>query len=338
MSGGSMRIGVVGAGAIGGWIGISLAASGQHELSVLARGATLAALRTGPWKLIAGGKVLEVEAKVSDVAGELGEQDLVIIALKGPSLASAASAIAPLIGKNTIVVPTMNGLPWWFLLGGGGELPSTRLDSVDPTGSIAAAIPFESVLGSVVHASASVSKAGLVTHRAGNRIILGEPNGSRTDQVNAVAEVFRSGGFEIEVSHRIQRDIWYKLWGNMTMNPISAITGATCDRILDDPLVNDFVLRVMGEAAAVGARIGCGIDERGEDRNKVTRQLGAFKTSMLQDVEAGRPLEIDHLLSAPNEIAGKLSIETPNMKILLGLTRLFARSLGLYPQAHGASE
>jgi len=167
-----MRIGVVGAGAIGGWIGISLAAGGRHELSVLARGATLAALRAGPWKLISGGKILEAEAKVSDVAGELGEQDLVIIALKGPSLASAASAIAPLIGKNTIVVPTMNGLPWWFLLGGGGELPSTRLDSVDPTGSIAAAIPFESVLGSVVHASASVSKAGLVTHRAGNRIIL----------------------------------------------------------------------------------------------------------------------------------------------------------------------
>jgi 2-dehydropantoate 2-reductase len=327
-----MRIGVVGAGAMGGWLGISLAAAGHHELSVLARGATLAALRAGPWKLISGEKVLEAEVTASDVPSELGEQDIVIIALKGPSLESAASAIAPLMGERTVVVPTMNGLPWWFLLGGGGELPSTGLGTVDPTGSIAAAIPFQSVLGCVVHASAFVSRPGLVTHRAGNRLIVGEPNGSRTARLAEVADVFRSGGFDVEVSERIQRDIWYKLWGNMTMNPISAITGATCDRILDDPFVNDFVLRVMKEAAAVGARIGCSIDERGEDRNNVTRQLGAFKTSMLQDVEGQRPLEIDHLLSAPNEIAEKLSIETPNMEILLGLTRLFARSRGLYPQ------
>lgn len=326
-----MRIGVVGAGAVGGWIGISLAASGRHQLSALARGTTLAALRAAPWQMTMGGKTLTAKVQASDHPGELGEQDVVIIALKGPALASVAPLITPLIGARTVIIPTMNGLPWWFLLGGGGELPSTRLSSVDPSGSIAEAIPFASLLGSVVHASASSPAPGLVTHKAGNRLIFGEPDGSRSARLDGIAELFRSEGFEIETSECIQRDIWYKLWGNMTMNPISAITGATCDRILDDPLVNGFVLRVMQEAAAVGARIGCRIEERGEDRNKVTRRLGAFKTSMLQDVEAGRPLEIDHLLGAPREIADKLHIPTPNMDALLGLTRLFAQKRGLYP-------
>jgi 2-dehydropantoate 2-reductase len=326
-----MRIGVVGAGAVGGWIGISLAAAGRHELSAFARGATLAALRAGPWQMTTGGKTLAAKVKASDNPRELGEQDVVVIALKGPALESVAPLITPLIGEKTVVIPTMNGVPWWFLLGGGGELPSTRLSSVDPRGAIAGAIPFASVLGCVVHASASSPAPGLITHKAGNRLIFGEPDGSHSARLNAIADLFRSEGFEIEVSGRIQRDIWYKLWGNMTMNPISAIAGVTCDRILDDPLVNDFVLRIMHEAAAVGAKIGCLIEERGEDRNKVTRRLGAFKTSMLQDVEGGRPLEIDHLLGAPREIAEKLHIPTPNMDALLGLTRLFARNRGLYP-------
>lgn len=326
-----MRIGVVGAGSIGGLIGISLAANGRHQLSVLARGATLAALRIGPWKLVSGEGTLEAKVTASDDASDLGIQDIIILALKGPSFASAAAAIAPLIGERTVIVPAMNGLPWWFLLEGGGDLPPTQLDTLDPDGLIAAAIPFQSVLGCVVHASASVVRPGIVHHRAGNRLILGEPSRALTTRLDEVANVLRSGGFDVEITDRIQRDIWYKLWGNMTMNPISALTGATCDLILDDPMVNDFVLSIMKEAAAVGARIDCRIDERGEDRNQVTRGLGAFKTSMLQDVELGRLLEVDHILSAPNEIAERLAIETPNMKTLLGLIRLFAKIRGLYP-------
>ena len=150
--------------------------------------------------------------------------------------------------------------------------------------------------------------------------------------MDRVTEVLRSSGFDVEVSSRIQQAVWYKLWGNMTMNPISAITGATADRILDDPLVRAFILRVMSEAAQIGDKIGCPITESGEDRNAVTRKLGAFKTSMLQDVEAGRPVELDVLLSAPREIAQWLAIETPAMDGLLGLARLFARSRGLYPE------
>lgn len=327
-----MRIGIVGAGAIGGWLGISLAATRRHQVSVLARGKALEALlRAGTWKLTSGNRTLTAKVKASDNPGELGIQDVIIIAVKGPALEAAARLLAPMLGTETVVIPAMNGIPWWFLLGGGGELPPTCLHSVDPHGGIAAAIPFKSVLGCVVHASASVGKPGTVVHKAGNKLIFGEPDGSRSDRLEQITETFRAAGFEIEASDCIQRDIWYKLWGNMTMNPISAMTASTCDLILDDPLVNDFVLRVMKEAAAIGARIGCRIDQRGEDRTQVTRQLGAFKTSMLQDAESGRQLEIDQLLAAPREIARALGLETPDLDVLLGLTRLFARNRGLYP-------
>lgn len=326
-----MRIGIVGAGAIGGWLGVRLAKSG-HDVSVLARGATLAALREQPWRLQMGAQTLEARVHASDDARQLGQQDAVIIAVKGPALATIAPAITPLIGAHTSVIPAMNGVPWWFLLGGGGELPATQLRSVDPEGAIARAIPLAHVIGCVVHASAFVGAPGLVTLKSGNKLILGEPSGQRSARLQSICTELERAGFEVVASERVQRDIWYKLWGNMTMNPISALTAATCDRMLDDPLVAQFVLRVMAEAAQVGGRIGCPIEESGHDRMAVTRKLGAFKTSMLQDVEAGRPLELDQLLGAPREIARLLNIATPDIDALLGLTRLFAQSRGLYPR------
>ena len=217
------------------------------------------------------------------------------------------------------------------MLGGGGELGPTALQSVDPHGRIAAALPFTQLIGSVVHASVATGAPGEVIHKAGDRLIFGEPGGGDSPRLRAVCEVFSDAGFAVERSGDVRYQIWYKLWGNMTMNPISALTGATSDRILDDPLVSGFVVRVMEEAQAIGARIGCAIAERGEDRQAVTRQLGAFKTSMLQDAEAGRPLEIDDLLSAPREIAGHLGEPTPNLDALTGLVRLYATTRALYP-------
>lgn len=324
-----MRVGIVGAGAIGGWIGVRLARSG-HDVSVLARGATLSALREKPWRLDIGGKILEADVRASDDARQLGEQDVVIIAVKGFALREVAPNIMPMIGAHTLVIPAMNGVPWWFLLAGGGELPPTHLHSVDPDGAIARSIPLACVIGCVVYASAFVQAPGLVTHKGGNKLILGEPNGERSDRLQSICEQFRLAGFDIVASDRVQRDIWYKLWGNMTMNPLSAITGATCDRLLDDPLVKGLVLRVMAEAAEVGNHIGCPIEERGEDRINVTRQLGAFKTSMLQDAEAGRPLELEQIIGAPRQIAQLVQVPTPNMDALLGLARLFAQTHGLY--------
>lgn len=324
-----MRIGIVGTGAIGGWLGVRLARAG-HRISVLARGESLAVLRSRPWQLVSddGAQFAQVRAEAD--ARALGVQDMIVLAVKGPALATLAPLLAPMIGPDTAIVPAMNGVPWWFLLGGGGELPGTTLAAVDPDGTIAAALPFGQVVGCVVHASVATDAPGIAVHRAGNRLILGEPGGG-TARLDDVAAAFRAAGFDVRPSGAIQQDVWYKLWGNMTMNPISAMTGATADRILDDPLVAAFILGIMAEAQAIGSRIGCAIDERGEDRNAVTRKLGAFKTSMLQDAEAGRVLEIDQLLGAPIEIANRLGIPVPGMNALFGLTRLFARSHRLYP-------
>jgi 2-dehydropantoate 2-reductase len=322
-----MRIAIVGAGAIGGWMGVRLALAG-HAVGVLARGATLDAIRTNGWTLRTGEESLVAPVAVSDDPAKLGQHDLVLLTLKGPALPAVAPTLLPLIGPETVVLPAMNGVPWWFML---RQATPMALQSVDPDARIAAAIPYESVIGSVVHASASTTAPGVVTHKAGNGLILGEPGGAASPRLDAIADLFEQAGFDVTRSTAIRRDIWYKLWGNLTMNPISALTGATCDRILDDPLVRGFVLACMAEAQAIGNRIGCKIDESGEDRILVTRKLGAFKTSMLQDAEAGRPLEIDQLLSAPREIARGLGIDTPNLDALLGLTRQFAASNGLVP-------
>lgn len=324
-----MRIGLVGAGAIGGWIGAKLAAQG-HDVSAFARGATLEALRAHGLRLREGGGLIQAPVRASDRAYALGPQDLVILAVKGPALGAVASAVGAMIGPETVVVPAMNGVPWWFFTGFGGPLEGLSLTSVDPEGVAAANIPSAHVLGCVVHASCTVEGPGLVTHRMGDKLILGEPAGGSSERLSRTADALRDAGFEIAPSPQIQRDIWYKLWGNMTMNPVSAMTGTTCDRILDDELVRAFVHAVMDEARAIGARIGCPISESAEDRSQVTRKLGAFRTSMLQDAEANRPLEIDALLSAPREIAGKLGMATPNLDALLGLVRLFAQTRGLY--------
>ena len=327
-----MRIGIVGAGAIGGWMGVRLARAG-HTVSVLARGTTLAALHTAPWRLETGGGVLEATVRASADAAVLGPQDVLVIALKGPALTQVAAALSPMIAPGTEIVTAMNGVPWWFLLAGGGRLGPTRLDCIDPGGVIEAALPCAQLVGGVVHCSALSVAPGVVRHKAGNRLILGDADGAprAAPRLTQAASAFEAAGFDVERSPHVQRDIWYKLWGNMTMNPISAVTGATCDRILDDPPVSAFVLRVMREAQAIGAEIGLSIGERGEDRNQVTRRLGAFKTSMLQDAEAGRPIELDQLLGAPMEIARHLGMPTPNLDALYGLTRLFARTHGLYP-------
>jgi len=318
-----MKVCVVGAGAIGSFIGTHLA-RGSCELSALARGATAAALRTHGFRLEQAGGLTTAPVRVVEDGAALGAQDLVVLAVKGPSLGRAAQKVTPLLGPDTMVLTAMNGVPWWFFLSAaGGACDGMRLASVDPDGRIEVAIPGRHVIGCVVHATCSVVEPGLVRHGFGNELIIGEPGGEISARVTALAELLRSAGFKMTVSARIQADIWYKLWGNMTMNPISALTGATCDRILDDPLLNRYTLSIMAEAATIGERIGCPIGQSGEDRNAVTRKLGAFRTSMLQDAQAGRPLEIDALLTAVTEIGGKVGVPTPNTDALLGLVRVF---------------
>lgn len=323
---------IVGAGAIGGFIGTRLAAAGRARVSALARGATLAALQAQGWRLNTSAGLVQVPAHARSDAAELGVQDLVIVAVKGPALGAVAPAIAPLIGPRTLVLPAMNGVPWWFCQG----LPAfagAPLHSVDPGGTVAAAIPFDQVLGGVVHASTSVTEPGLVQHRMGQGLIVGEPRGGRSDRAQAVVDLLAHAGFEATLTADVRYDIWYKLWGNLTLNPVSAMTGATADRVLADPLVRDFCSAAMREAAAIGARIGCAIAQDAEDRHAVTARLGAFKTSMLQDVEAGRPVELDAIVAAVHEIGTRLGKPMPAISALFGLARLHARVHGLYPSA-----
>jgi len=327
-----MKVCIVGAGAIGGFIGTRLAQVGQCELSALARGATLQALQAQGWRMKTAQGLLQATARASDSAEALGPQDLVIIAVKGPALPAVAQQIGPLLGPDTRVMPAMNGVPWWFLsvlpAQDGAALP---LNSVDPGGVVSRAIALERVLGCVVHASTATPEPGLVAHRMGQGLIIGEPAGGRTARAQQVVDLMAGAGFDATHSDNIRQDIWYKLWGNLTMNPVSAITGATGDVLLADPLVRAFFSAGMTEAAAVGARIGVPIEQSPEDRHAITAKLGALRTSMLQDVDAGRPIELDAIVTVVHEIAQRVGVPTPNIDAMLGLTRVFARVRGLLP-------
>jgi 2-dehydropantoate 2-reductase len=251
--------------------------------------------------------------------------------VKAPAMGDVALAISPMIGPDTVVLTAMNGVPWWFFEGFGGPHAGTRLSAVDPDGVIARAIPARHIIGCVVHASCSLNSPGFVRQHFGNRLIVGEPSGDKTARVKALVALLEHAGFETVLSEQIQKDTWYKLWGNMTVNPISALTGATTDLIMDDDLVRGFISSVMREAREIGARIGIPIAQQPEDRHQVTRKLGAFKTSMLQDVEAGKPVELDALVTVVSELGRLTDVPTPFTDALLGLSRLQARVRGLYP-------
>jgi 2-dehydropantoate 2-reductase len=331
-----MKIAVVGLGAVGGaFAGLlgTLPPAQNIQLSAIARGQALAAIKAqGLVWTDASGQTHQIPLKASDDPADLGPQDVVIVAVKGPSLAGVAPVVQKLLAPHTVVLVAMNGVPWWFFDGLGGPCDGLKLPVLDPKGAIAECIPTSQVLGCVVHFSAQSPAAGVVQKMQGNHLIIGEPSGGVSTRAQALADCLNAAGFEVKVSPRIQQDIWFKLWGNMTMNPVSALTGAPCDQILDDEMVRSFCSAVMLEAQAIGSRIGCEIAQVPEDRHAVTRKLGSFKTSMLQDVENQRPIELDTLLGAVRAIGQHLQVPTPQIDALYGLTRLMARARGLYPK------
>jgi len=306
-----MNICVVGAGAIGGWVAASLALAGERVMALTSKGAL------DRIALDEGG-----ETRTAMLSTFEGTADLLIVAVKATALDAAARSARTLVGPNTIIVPMLNGVPWWFV----GDV---RLNSIDPDGSIAEALPFEQILGCVVHASCSRSADGTVIVKHADKLIIGEPGGESSERLARLQGLFERAGLRPDPSGNIRRAIWYKLWGNATINPLSALTRASCDRILADAECRAWMLEGMAELAAIGAAIGCPIVESGEERMAVTARLGAFKTSMLQDVEAGRPIELEALLGAPREIARAHGIATPALDRLYGVTRLMAESLGL---------
>jgi 2-dehydropantoate 2-reductase len=332
-----MKVGLVGAGAIGCWLGARLVHQTQTpvQLSVLARGESLQAIQAHGVQLSIAGQNLQAPVQASDKAADLGVQDLVLVALKAPALSEVAAQLTPLIGPHTVVLTAMNGVPWWFLQGQAVATGPTRLHTIDPDGVIERAIPANQVLGCVVHASCALLGRGHAKHHFGNGLIVGEPLGGRSERAERTVALLCAAGFDATLSTHIQKDIWYKLWGNMTVNPISAMTGATTDQVLADPQVRAFMSRVMLEAQSIGARLGLPIDQQPEDRHAITAKLGKFKSSMLQDVEARRVVELDALVSAVRELGQRTGVDTPFTDALLGLSRLHAQGLGLYPAPSG---
>ena len=315
-----MKTCVVGAGAIGGWIAAEMAIAGG-DVSLVARGDTLQLIDSEGLRLTENGSTHCVAVATAEKPATLGRQDLVVIAVKAPALAEIAPTVEPLIGPETVILPVLNGVPWWFT-----EEP---LWSVDPELAIADALPIGQVLGCVVHASCRREAPNHVHVVHAEKLIVGEPAGGVSDRVERLRALVENAGIACEASDNVRRAIWYKLWGNATINPLSALSRSTADKLLEDETIRALMAEAMDELAAVGAAIDCPIAESAEDRMAVTARLGAFKSSMLQDVEAGRPIELEALLGAPREVARRLEMSTPALDRIYAMTRLMAENLGL---------
>ena len=322
-----MKICVYGAGAIGGLMAAWLARSG-HEVALVARGAQLDAIRRDGLRIRSQGKTESFKIKADANPAAFGAQDYVLVTVKAQNLTEVASSIGPLLGRDTSVVTAMNGVPWWFFHG--LKRQDERLESLDPGGRLAQAIATERVVGCVIHLAASTPEPGLVSHNMGARLILGQPGGENTARTKRIAEALTTAGFEVVVSNTIEKEFWVKLLGNVSFNPVSALTVSTADRLIQNEEVKAYMVEIMREVLAIGRAVGVDANIDPEQRIDMARALGPFKTSMLQDLEAGKRLEIDGLLAGTLEIARKAGVRAPFTESLFGLIRARAQSTGQY--------
>src|SRR5438046_4079835 len=324
-----MRICVYGAGAIGGLMAAWLARSGQG-VSVVARGAQLQAIRRHGLRVRSKGEVESFQIKAEADPAKLGTQDYVLVTVKAQSLTHVAESISPLLDKDTSVVTAMNGVPWWFFdrlkFGNGRE----RLESLDPGGKLSRAMPTGRIVGCVIHLAASTPEPGLISHNMGRKLVVGEPGGSNTARTKLIADALTESGFEVIVTNAIEKEFWVKLLGNVSFNPVSALTVSTADRLIQDRGVKDFMVSIMREVLAIGRAVGVDAAIDPEARIDMARVLGKFKTSMLQDLEAGKSLEVDGLLAGTLEIARKAGVKAPYTESLFGLIKARAQATGQY--------
>jgi 2-dehydropantoate 2-reductase len=313
-------VAIVGAGAIGAWVGDALDRAGW-AVSMLARGATLAALRAGGLHVERSGEIRHSRPRAGSPA-ELGVHDYVFLTVKAQVLPDLAPSLIPLIGPSTVVISGTNGIPWWFFHDFGGPMANQSLQSVDPEQSQERTFPRKRILGSVVHASARVVAPAHVQVVAADRLLLGEPGGEVGERLQTVVSGLRGGGINAQVSQRIRHDVWAKLWGNMNMNPLSALTRCGTSRMLGDADVRELCIRMMEEMQLCATRLDLQMSMTPAERIAVTQKLGDFRTSMLADLEAGRPLELAPQLGAVAEIAHRLDVPAPFVRAILGLTRL----------------
>ncbi|MGE5203598.1 MAG: ketopantoate reductase family protein [Acidobacteriota bacterium] len=318
-----MRIAVFGTGVIGGYLAAKLARAGG-AVSAIARGAQLAAIRVGGLTLIEAGASHAVSLAATDDARSLGAQDLVIVALKAHSVPPAAADIAALCGPATTILAAQNGIPWWYFYREGGPLEGMRIAAVDPDGTLYRTLDPARVVGCVVQMAATQAEPGVIRHQAGNRFMLGEPDGAISGRLQRIVALFAQAGLDAVATPAIRYEIWHKLWGNVAFNPLSAVTQATMDRLIGDPGTRRIAIAVMTEAEQVANRLGIRFDMSVEARIDGLKRLGAYKTSALQDVEARRPIELGALADAVVEIARRLEIPTPMLETMAALARMRA--------------
>lgn len=326
-----MRIAVFGAGAIGGYVAAKLAAAGRVDLSIVARGAHLEAVRKDGLRLIEDGEESAYAVRAAADARELGVQDYVVIALKAHSLSGALDQIVPLLGEHTSVVTMQNGVPWWYFHKLAGPLEDARVAAVDPSGAIWDRVGPERAIGAVVYPAAEVDAPGIVRHVDGTRFSLGEPSGEKSERVTQLAAEMIAAGLQAPVREDIRSEIWIKLWGNLCFNPISALTGSTLAEIVSDEATRALARTMMLEAQAIGESLGVKFPIAVDRRIKGAGEVGAHKTSMLQDLERGRPMEIDALVTAVQELGQLTGRPTPTIDVVLALVRRLAIQRGCYP-------
>jgi 2-dehydropantoate 2-reductase len=324
-----LKIAIIGVGAIGGYVGIRLALAGE-DVTFIARGANLEALRNRGIRLVTadGSEQVVPTVKATNDYAAAGPQDIVILAMKAHQVEAVARDVPKLFGSDTVVIPMQNGIPYWYFHRYPGALAGTRVQSVDPSGLICEYIPCERVIGCVVYPAAELVSPGVIKHVEGNRFPIGEPDGTASERVARVSECFVRGGLQAPVLSDIRSEIWLKLWGNLTFNPISALSRATLAGICQYPPSRAIAAAMMTEAQCVANKLGVTFRVSLEKRIAGAEKVGHHKTSMLQDVEAARTLEVDALLGSVVELARLTETPTPHIDTVYALTKLLAKTLG----------
>ena len=323
-----MKFLIAGAGAIGAYVGAKMARAGL-DVTLFARGAHLQAMQARGVQVRSADGDFEARPKIADSLEDVGPVDVVFLAVKAHGLPQLAPQLAPVLGPDTTVVSTQNGVPWWFFQGFGGPLNGTRLERVDPGGVVTAAIEPRRVVGSIVYFATEVIEPGVILHTEGNRISLGEPDGSRSDRSRRIAEALIAAGLRCPVTARIRHEIWVKILGNAVFNPISALTGATVVQMARDPQVSVLARNIMREVEEVGNRMNLELPITIEQRMAGAEKVGEHKTSMLQDLEAGRPMELEAVVGAVVELGERLNLPMPHTRTVYACTKLLAESKAL---------
>ena len=319
-----MKFLIAGAGAIGGYLGALMARAGQ-DVTLFGRGPHLCAMQQRGLRVIGAGVDFEVRPRVIANLEEAGPTDVIILGVKAHGLTQLAPHLQPLIGENTTVISTQNGIPWWYFQSGAGEFTGLHLERVDPGGAIAAAIPFDRVLASLAYFATEISEPGVIRHVEGNRLSLGEPDGARSERAKAISEVLIKSGIRCPVTQRIRTEIWVKILGNVAFNPISALTRATLAQMAGDPLVRGVAREIMSEVEAVAAKLGIEMPISIEQRIAGAEKIGEHKTSMLQDLEAGRPMELEPVVGALVELGERVGVPMPHTRTVYAATRLLGQ-------------